>query len=85
MGIPICGACRRPIEERVVTALGKVEKILEDSLNLISSPSVKIQIMGGIACGEKLAEFRKRSAISSIFIKTFGERSDKSSSFSFDR
>ena len=23
MGIPICGACRRPIEERVVTALGK--------------------------------------------------------------
>ena len=22
MGIPICGACRRPIEERVVTALG---------------------------------------------------------------
>lgn len=23
MGVPICGACRRPIEERVVTALGK--------------------------------------------------------------
>lgn len=23
MGIPICGACRRPIEERVVHALGK--------------------------------------------------------------
>lgn len=23
MGIPICGACRRPIEERIVTALGK--------------------------------------------------------------
>ena len=23
MGIPICGACHRPIEERVVTALGK--------------------------------------------------------------
>ena len=23
MGIPICGACRRPIEGRVVTALGK--------------------------------------------------------------
>ena len=23
MGIPICGACRRPIEERVVTALGE--------------------------------------------------------------
>ena len=23
MGIPICGACRRPIEERVITALGK--------------------------------------------------------------
>jgi len=23
MGIPICGACRRPIEDRVVTALGK--------------------------------------------------------------
>ena len=23
MNIPICGACRRPIEERVVTALGK--------------------------------------------------------------
>lgn len=23
MGIPICGGCRRPIEERVVTALGK--------------------------------------------------------------
>ena len=46
MGIPICGACRRPIEERVVTALGKVEKILEDSLDLIPAPStsVKIQI-----------------------------------------
>ena len=28
MGIPICGACRRPIEERVVTALGMIfEKI----------------------------------------------------------
>lgn len=23
MGVPICGACRRPIEERIVTALGK--------------------------------------------------------------
>ncbi|KHJ41435.1 ribosomal protein L35Ae [Trichuris suis] len=23
MGIPICGACRRPIEDRVITALGK--------------------------------------------------------------
>lgn len=23
MGIPICGACRRPVEDRVVTALGK--------------------------------------------------------------
>ena len=23
MGIPVCGACHRPIEERVVTALGK--------------------------------------------------------------
>ena len=23
MGIPICGACHRPIEERIVTALGK--------------------------------------------------------------
>ena len=23
MGIPICGACRRPIEDRVVNALGK--------------------------------------------------------------
>ena len=23
MNIPICGACRRPIEDRVVTALGK--------------------------------------------------------------
>ncbi|KOB68259.1 Steamer duck [Operophtera brumata] len=23
MGIPICGECRRPIEERIVTALGK--------------------------------------------------------------
>lgn len=23
MGIPICGACHRPVEERVVTALGK--------------------------------------------------------------
>jgi hypothetical protein len=23
MGIPICGACRRPVEERVVTAMGK--------------------------------------------------------------
>ena len=23
MGIPICGACHRPIEERVITALGK--------------------------------------------------------------
>lgn len=23
MGIPICGACHRPIEERVVTALGR--------------------------------------------------------------
>lgn len=23
MGIPICSACHRPIEERVVTALGK--------------------------------------------------------------
>lgn len=23
LGIPICGACRRPVEERVVTALGK--------------------------------------------------------------
>ena len=46
MGIPICGACRRPIEERVVTALGKVENILEDSLDLTPSPSpsVKIQI-----------------------------------------
>ena len=55
MGIPICGACRRPIEERVVTALGKVEKILEDSLDLIPSPSpsVKIHIMGdkvGLKC-----------------------------------
>ena len=49
MGIPICGACRRPIEERVVTALGKVEKILKASLDSIPSPSslVKIQIMGG--------------------------------------
>ena len=28
----------------------KVEKILEDSLDLISSPSVKMQIMGGKAC-----------------------------------
>ena len=49
MGIPICGACRRPIEERVVTALGKVENILKASLDSIPSPSpsVKIQIMGG--------------------------------------
>lgn len=23
MGIPICGACHRPVEERVITALGK--------------------------------------------------------------
>ena len=28
----------------------KVEKILEDSLDLIPSPSVKIQIMGGKVC-----------------------------------
>ena len=27
MGIPICGACRRPIEERVVTALGNYSYI----------------------------------------------------------
>lgn len=37
MGIPICGACRRPIEERVVTALGKhwhVEVKRIDKLNI---------------------------------------------------
>lgn len=36
MGIPICGACRRPIEERVVTALGKHWHV-EVSVKLISS------------------------------------------------
>ena len=33
--------------EMVQTVPGKVEKILKDSMDLISSPSVKIQIMGG--------------------------------------
>ena len=36
MGIPICGACRRPIEERVVTALGNYSSIhFHDMLILI--------------------------------------------------
>lgn len=33
MGIPICGACRRPIEERVVTALGKHWHVEVSTLN----------------------------------------------------
>lgn len=36
MGIPICGACRRPIEERVVTALGKHWHVEVRNLLLIS-------------------------------------------------
>jgi hypothetical protein len=36
MGIPICGACRRPIEERVVTALGKHWHV-EVSVTIMSS------------------------------------------------
>ena len=31
MGIPICGACRRPIEGRVVTALGQYVSLLDNA------------------------------------------------------
>lgn len=34
MGIPICGACRRPIEGRVVNALGKQWHVEVRPLNL---------------------------------------------------
>ena len=38
MGIPICGACRRPIEERVVHALGKTwhVEVNDAFINLLS-------------------------------------------------
>lgn len=37
MGIPICGACRRPIEERVVTALGKHWHVEVGQRNIVFS------------------------------------------------
>lgn len=37
MGIPICGACRRPIEERVVTALGKHWHVEVCIINVLKS------------------------------------------------
>jgi hypothetical protein len=40
MGIPICGACRRPIEERVVTALGKNWHVEVGDALLFRQPNV---------------------------------------------
>lgn len=42
MGIPICGACRRPIEERVVTALGKHWHVEVLKLQYVSAFSVPV-------------------------------------------
>ena len=42
-----------PVEVKMLPDVGKVEKILEDSMDSIpsSSPPVKIQIMGGEVIG----------------------------------
>lgn len=41
MGVPICGACRRPIEGRVVNALGK---------------QWHVEVSWGWACGHRVRE-----------------------------
>ena len=39
MGIPICGACHRPIEERVITALGKNWHVeVSGNMNILRLP-----------------------------------------------
>lgn len=48
MGIPICGACRRPIEERVVTALGKHWHV-EVSMRLIVLKVICLKNMLGLS------------------------------------
>ena len=40
MGIPICGACHRPIEERVITALGKNWHVeVSGNMNILRLPN----------------------------------------------
>ena len=48
MGIPICGACRRPIEERVVTALGKFQFILKKPHNFQKIAHCQIKAVEGL-------------------------------------
>ena len=43
-------AVRHALQRPLSLIQGKVEKILKGSLDLIPSPSVKIQIMGGKVC-----------------------------------
>uniref|UniRef100_A0A915E6U4 Uncharacterized protein n=1 Tax=Ditylenchus dipsaci TaxID=166011 RepID=A0A915E6U4_9BILA len=46
MGIPICGACHRPVEERVITALGKKTGMQSIScVPYLKSPSLATSTM----------------------------------------
>lgn len=59
MGIPICGACRRPIEGRVVNALGKqwhVEVSLEPGSRTLGTPPWAVH-RGQPLSGDSLSSF----------------------------
>ena len=50
MGIPICGACRRPIDERVVHALGKTWHVEVSWSVCLFHPSISLTVCLDCVC-----------------------------------